>query len=180
MLHAPETGPHPANKDADTDPIAYAHKRVILATPKTFETTAVKAVPEPETVLLMIVLSETHSCFPDVVQESNLMECDENCPTRTDGVAECNDAPLPLMLISIDADLGRLTSDILETLRKSVTFPLLETRFPIDVTISESTWDLADLQKTEESDFQRFASHEEKCTRNFGVEDKVPRDFPNI
>ena len=139
MLHAPETGPHPANNDADTDPIAYAHKRVILVTPKTFETMAVKAVPEPDALLLTIVLSETHSCFPDEVHESNLRECNENCPSRTDGVAECNDAPLPLMLISIDPDLGRLNSDILETQRRSVTFPLLETRFPIDVTISEST-----------------------------------------
>ena len=60
MLHAPETGPHPANNDADTDPIAYAHKRVMLVTPKTFETMAVKAVPEPDAPLQVTALSDAH------------------------------------------------------------------------------------------------------------------------
>ena len=69
---------------------------------------------------------------------------------------------------------------MLETLRSDVivAFSLLDTRFPIDVIIFEFFWALADLHETEESDFQRFASHEEKRTRNFGVEDEVPKDFP--
>jgi hypothetical protein len=60
MLQAPETGPHPADKDPDTVPTAYAHNRVILETPRTLETTAVNTVPEPDALLHMMTLSEIH------------------------------------------------------------------------------------------------------------------------
>ena len=61
MLHAPEDGPNPENKDADIDPVAYAHERVILATPNTLDTTAVKAVPEPDAILQATTLSDTQA-----------------------------------------------------------------------------------------------------------------------
>ena len=60
MLRAPDAGPHPENKDPETEPVAYPHTRVILATPKTFETTAVKEVPEPAALLQLMLLSDFH------------------------------------------------------------------------------------------------------------------------
>jgi hypothetical protein len=62
MLQAPDVGLHPENKDADTDPVAYPHARVMLATPKTFETTAARVVPEPDALLQTTALSDIHKC----------------------------------------------------------------------------------------------------------------------
>jgi len=60
ILQAPDVGPHPENRDADTDPVWYPHARVMLATPKAFETVVVKVAPEPEALLHITALSETH------------------------------------------------------------------------------------------------------------------------
>jgi hypothetical protein len=102
------------------------------------------------------------------------------CPSRTEGEAECSDAPFPFTEIAMDPESGMLILVISETPKTSVTFPPFETRFSMDTIMFELIWDLADLQNTEESDFQRFVSHDENCTRNFGVKETVPRDFPNI
>jgi hypothetical protein len=68
MLQAPDVGPNPANSDADTDPLAYPHKRVMLATPNTFETTALNEVPKPDALLHITMLSEIHECRAQEVQ----------------------------------------------------------------------------------------------------------------
>ena len=72
ILQAPDVGPHPENRDADTDPVWYPHARVMLATPKAFETIVVKVAPEPEALLHMTVLSEIHICCWQEVQTNDV------------------------------------------------------------------------------------------------------------
>ena len=72
ILQAPDVGPHPENRDADTDPVWYPHARVMLATPKAFETIVVKVAPEPEALLHMTVLSEIHNCCWQEVQTNDV------------------------------------------------------------------------------------------------------------
>ena len=73
-------------------------------------------------------------------------------------------------------------SDVLEMSKKAVTvaFGLWDTRFPMDTITFELIWALELLHETDESDFHRFASQDEKRTRNCGVDDSVPKDFPSI
>jgi hypothetical protein len=99
---------------------------------------------------------------------------------RIAGDAECKKAPLPLISTPMVPVWGGVTSDVLETSKNAVTvaFGLRDTRFPIDTMTLELIWALALLHETDESDFQRFASQDEKRTRNCGVADNVPNDFP--
>jgi hypothetical protein len=97
MLLAPDTGPHPKTNDPEIDPVAYPHDRVMLATPITFDTTAIREVPEPDAVLQMTVLSETQRCRPHELQMSSVVFRIVNRPTRIEGVAEFNDALFPLI-----------------------------------------------------------------------------------
>ena len=72
ILQAPDVGPHPENKDADTDPVSYPHARVMLATPNAFETIAVKVVPEPDALLQITELSDIHKCCLQEVQANDV------------------------------------------------------------------------------------------------------------
>ncbi len=102
MLQAPDTGPHPAKEDPEIDPIVYPHERVILATPKAFDTTAVKDIPAPDALLQATVLSDTHICCLQEVPGR------VNCPSRIEGVAEFNAWPLPFISIVADPLWGML------------------------------------------------------------------------